>query len=55
VSSSILALNQANGHHGGAGLGGGGYNDATSTLALKSTLVFLNEANGTPGIGGLQL
>ena len=37
---------------GRAGLGGGAYNDATSTLALTDSLVTENDANGSPGIGG---
>jgi hypothetical protein len=37
---------------GGAGLGGGAYNDATSSLALTNSSVTRNEANGSPGIGG---
>ena len=36
----------------GAGLGGGAYNDATSSLALTTSWVTQNQANGTPGIGG---
>jgi hypothetical protein len=36
----------------GAGLGGGAYNDATSSLALTKALVTLNEAEGSPGVGG---
>jgi hypothetical protein len=54
VASSAIIQNQANGGCGGAGLGGGGgaYNDATSTLALTVSLVTLNQAAGSPGIGG---
>jgi hypothetical protein len=37
---------------GGAGLGGGASNDATSALALTATSVTRNQANGSPGIGG---
>ena len=45
-----LSQNQV--HGGGAGLGGGAYNDTTSTLALSHSLVTHNHANGSPGIGG---
>ena len=44
--------NQANGDGGGAGLGGGAYNDATSALALAHSSVTENHANGSPGMGG---
>jgi len=33
-------------------LGGGAYNDATSTLALTHSSVTRNHANGSAGIGG---
>jgi hypothetical protein len=36
---------------GGAGLGRGGYNDATSSLALPNSVVTLSEADGVPGGG----
>jgi hypothetical protein len=52
ISGSILTLNEANGGATGAGLGGGAFNDATSSLALTKTLVTLNQADGSPGIGG---
>jgi hypothetical protein len=52
VSSSILVGNEADGDGGGAGLGGGAYNDATSSLTLTQSLVTLNRADGSPGIGG---
>ena len=52
VDSSYLTNNQANGDGGGAGLGGGAYNDATSSLTLTSSSVTGNHANGKPGIGG---
>ena len=40
------------GDHGGAGLGGGAYNDASSTLTLYSSKVTKNHADGSPGKGG---
>ena len=52
VTGSVLILNEADGDHGGAGLGGGAYNDATSSLSLTKCLVTLNRADGSPGIGG---
>jgi hypothetical protein len=52
VDNSRLSLNEANGGGVGAALGGGLYNDATSTLALTKALVTQNEADGLPGIGG---
>ena len=52
MDSSFLTHNQANGDGGGAGLGGGAYNDATSSLTLKTSSVTDNHANGKPGIGG---
>jgi hypothetical protein len=48
--SRAIDSNQATG--GGAGLGGGIYNDATSTLTLTASSVTKNQANGSPGIGG---
>jgi hypothetical protein len=51
VDSSFLTNNQALGS-GGAGLGGGAYNDATSSLTLNGTSVTGNHANGQPAIGG---
>ncbi len=51
VDDSALAGNQASGN-GGDALGGGAYNDATSGLTIKHTLVSLNLANGFHGIGG---
>lgn len=51
VAGSIVTQNRANGG-GRPGLGGGAYNDATSTLALTDSLVTENDANGSPGIGG---
>ena len=45
-------LNEADGGLAGSGLGGGAYNDATSTLALTKSLVTLNLAEGATGIGG---
>jgi hypothetical protein len=52
VSGSFLALNEADGDRGGAGLGGDACNDATSTLTLTACLVTQNQADGTPGEGG---
>jgi hypothetical protein len=52
VDSSYLTNNQANGDAGGAGLGGGAYNDATSSLTLTTSSVTGNHANSQPGIGG---
>jgi hypothetical protein len=53
VAGSTITQNQADGSAGGgAGLGGGAYNDATSTLALTACFITDNEADGTPGIGG---
>jgi hypothetical protein len=52
VSNCVVALNQAQGGGSGAGLGGGVYNDGSSSLALTGSLVFLNQANGTTGLGG---
>ena len=39
-------------HHSAVLLGGGAYNDATSSLALTHSSVTGNHANGQPGIGG---
>src|SRR5262245_52713556 len=44
---TVLNLNDS-----GAGLGGGAFNDATSTLALTDSSVTRNHANGSPEIGG---
>jgi hypothetical protein len=52
VTGTTISGNKANGGSGGAGLGGGAYNDATSSLALYGTLVTQNQAEGSPGIGG---
>ena len=52
MSGSFLVQNGADGDHGGAGLGGGAYNDATSSLSLTTCLVIFNQADGAPGIGG---
>ncbi len=52
MAGSTITQNEANGGAGGAGLGGGAYNDATSSLALTTSWVTQNQANGTPGIGG---
>ena len=52
VAGSILTLNEAQGGHGGSGLGGGAFNDASSSLSLTNSLVSLNLADGTTGIGG---
>jgi hypothetical protein len=59
LSNSSLTGNEAEGGAGGsqsgadgAGLGGGAYNDAASTLVLAKSVVTLNQANGSPGIGG---
>src|SRR5262249_8494608 len=53
VDSSFLTNNQANGRGSGAGLGGGAYNDDTSTLNLTNqSSVTGNHANGQPGTGG---
>jgi hypothetical protein len=52
VTNSTLDHNLAQGGGGGNGLGGGAYNDATSTLKLTKSLVIGNHANGKPGVGG---
>ncbi len=52
MADSTITQNQANGDGGGAGLGGGAYNDAHSTLTLTKSSVTQNHANGSPGIGG---
>ena len=52
MSGSFLIQNQAKNGGSGAGLGGGAYNDATSSLTLTNCLVTLNKAKGKPGQGG---
>ena len=59
VNNSVVALNRAQGgtgDPGGDGLGGGAYNDASSTLTFKRTTVTGNRADGAAtdgeGIGG---
>jgi hypothetical protein len=52
VTSSVLVGNEADGDGGGAGLGGGAFNDSTSSLTLTKSLVTLNRADGSPGVGG---
>jgi hypothetical protein len=52
VDSTAITLNAAIGGGAGAGLGGGAYNDASSSLALTGTVVLLNQAEGSIGIGG---
>jgi hypothetical protein len=45
VTLSTLDGNEALGN-GGAGLGGGAFNDATSTLGLTRSVVIANHASG---------
>ena len=52
MGSTTITQNVADGGTGGAGLGGGCYNDAGSSLALTASTVTKNEANGAVGIGG---
>ena len=52
MSKVTIRQNQANGGVGRPGLGGGLYNDATSSLALTDCSVTRNRAKGSPGAGG---
>jgi hypothetical protein len=52
VARSTIAQNEVIGAWGGAGLGGGLFNDATSKPALTDALVTQNHTKGHPGIGG---
>ena len=52
MGSTTITQNVADGGTGGAGLGGGCYNDAGSSLTLTASTVTKNEANGAVGIGG---
>ena len=49
VGNSVITQNQADGNGGRPALGGGVYNDATSSLTLTISVVTQNQANGCPG------